>query len=173
MPTSDWCVGRVLHPSYSARQEPPPGKESAKDGLCAACRADMVAKDVTLPSSWPMFAEYREPDHDSSNGCAPHYSHFYESTMQVKMCGSRSQDIFLVTLTRVATDDLASSFGWLESHHPYNYRPGKISMIYPNRTLVSICFSEGSLEAERRAKGWIIPLRVDRVRAAMHPEAIS
>ena len=84
------------------------------------------------------------------------------------MCGSGP-----MALVRLVLDPDGPYWGWYHSHHPYNgERRGEISMIYPNRVCVEICFPYGPDVATAHGHGEIVRLRVERIRDAVHPDHI-
>jgi hypothetical protein len=133
----------------------------AQDKLCQACRKAMHDAEAADPKEqrvWQLYAMKR----------GERFEHFYPSTMQLTMCGS--DPYFLVELR---LDPEGIHWGWYESHHPHNrWSRGHVSMIYPHRMAVEICFPYGPEIETKMGHGEIVRLGVKAIRPAVHPEGI-
>ncbi len=134
----------------------------AKDGLCATCRLKMREAEDKRPKDkrvWQLYALQRDGG----------FAHFYPSTTQVQMCGDAPP-----WLVQLAIDHDGPFWAWYHSHHPHNgVSRGYVSMVYPHRTVVEICFPYGPQAETLRGRGEIVRLHVTPVRPAVHPEGLS
>jgi len=138
-------------------------EEGAADTLCAACRKAMGDAEAARPMAertWLLYAERTDEDEQ--------LTHFFPSTLQVRMCGSGP-----LMLARLRIDPEGPHWGWYESHHPYNRdRRGHVTMIYPAKLLVDMCFPGGTAPEIKRGHGQLVRLSAEIVRAAIDPEGI-
>jgi hypothetical protein len=126
------------------------------DGLCAACRASAAKAQESAPTTWDRFALVR----------GDRLEH-YNSTTQCRMCGDEP-----IVLARLTLDDAGPYWGWRYSMHPSNgEHRGRLSMIYPWRQAVEICFPYGPYAETARGRGWIVRARAEILRPAAHPES--
>ena len=144
----DRCLGST---SYSLGPDYHYADGALPDGLCAKCRATMIAAESAQPAerTWDFFALRR----------GERFAHFYPSETQVKMCGDGP--IVRVRATKDADGDY---FGWYNSFHPHNgSHQGHLSFVYPHRTAVEICFPYGPAAETQRGHGEIVRARVEEI----------
>ena len=158
--SSAWvrCVG-----SRGYSYEEMHGAESgAPDELCAACRKAMVAAEAARPMAERTWLLYAGVDDKGL------LRHFWSSTMQVQLCARDK-----IVLTRVRVDSNGSQWGWYRSYHPINGASmGHVTMIYPLKMLVEMCFAYGTAPEVKRGHGQLVSLSVEVIRPAVHPEGI-
>jgi len=139
-------------------------EEGAADNLCARCRAAMVEAESARPMverTWLLYARQRA----EAEG---RLSDFFPSTIQVRMCGDEP-----IVLARLRVDPEGPHWSWYQSHHPYNRRSrGHVTMIYPAKVLVDVCFPYGTGPEVKRGHGQLVRLSAEVVRPAVHPEGI-
>jgi hypothetical protein len=151
------CAGSMGYSWNDSHQ----AERGAKDDLCIACRQAVQRAEANAPVDkrvWQLFAMERKEG----------FAHFYPSTMQLKMCGNDP-----MAFVQLTVDPEGSHWGWYHSHHPHNRGSrGQVSMIYPSLVQVRICFTYGPEAETARGRGDIVRLRVEKLRAAVHPEGI-
>ena len=108
---------------------------------------------TTESKTWEMFAQ-------QSSSETLH--NFYTSLLAYGVCGP--DPVFHVQVT---LDPEGPYYGWLYSDDPANgSNVGHVSMIFAHRMLVEICFPYGTAVEEKRGRGKIVRLRVERLELA-------
>ena len=144
---SERCEGVEI----SARSWESHDADGGSDRLCAACRKAASDADAAQPQSWELFCG------EDGEGL---FEHFYESIMQVKMCGNER-----IVRVRLVPDDAGLYWGWYYGHHPANRSfKGDVSMVYRHKLAVEVCFAYGTDAETKRGRGKVVRLRAELVR---------
>lgn len=84
------------------------------------------------------------------------YMDFFESILQVKMCGHKNKDIVKVTIVE-ANDCAGTHYGYKE------HATGKFMYIYEGKELVSMCSPDGFKRTIASGKGSIVKLHIQEI----------
>lgn len=105
-------------------------------------RTDENSRTSDMPINLPFYAHAYEDDG------AVHFEHLYPSRQLVELCGGGRPVRVVVT-----EDENGAYWGWRSAD-------GRISMVYPSREQVEVCFPYGTQVQEERGIGRVVRLDV-------------
>lgn len=85
-----------------------------------------------------------------------YYTNIFSHEKAVKMCTNSSEKILKVDVREAKNDEETPYVGWLDSE-------GNISLIFPNLTLLEVCFPYGTKAEIERGRGRIIRVIIKEI----------
>ena len=85
-----------------------------------------------------------------------YYTNIFTNEKSVKMCNNSPEKIYKIDVREAKEDEETPYVGWL-------YPDGNISMIFPNRILLEICFPYGTKAETEHGNGRVIRIIIKEV----------